>query len=395
MASGNKGSHYDVIVVGAGIAGCTAALMYARRGLSVALVEKQSSVDAHKTLCTHYLQPGAVPVLRELGLYRPVMDAGGVHSSMHIRSPWGPFTVPHPGRDRGINIRRSFLDPLLRRSALAENGIHLFSGARVNGVRRRDERIVGIDLCDSEGVTRELDAPLTVAADGRGSSLARLAGITAAQTTNERFSFFAYYRGLPDYPENNVQVWLAERGRAYVAAFPNGDLTLVSCYVPLARYEQWRGNVEAQYLDFVSRQPDGPDLTSGERVSEILGMHRMPSLLRPRHAPGLALVGDAAMAVDPLAGVGCTWAFQSARMLVRSTAPALAGAASEQSVDHGLARYRRRHKIWFGPQYYAITRFSRAKPYSPVTRGVLRLLGLIFRAKGAVSKHASTTARHA
>jgi flavin-dependent dehydrogenase len=73
----------------------------------------------------------------------------------------------------------------------------------------------------------------------------------------------------------------------------------------------------------------------------VLGKIEMPNKVRVPVAPGLALVGDAAMAVDPLFGVGCGWAFQSAEWLSDSVAPALRDGTSLQA---GLARYRRAHR---------------------------------------------------
>ncbi|MFE8070844.1 NAD(P)/FAD-dependent oxidoreductase [Marinobacteraceae bacterium S3BR75-40.1] len=376
---------YDVAIVGAGIAGCTAALLYARAGLKVALLERAASLDDYKPLCTHYLQPGAVPVLRELSLYEAVLAEGGLHSSMHIRSPWGAFTVPHGRGDRGLNVRRSLLDPLLHRAVQRQSGVDLMLGVRPAELVRQGSGIGGVVARNDQGDSLTLHARLVVAADGRSSSMVRLADLETRETRNERFSFFSYYRGLHRYPDNNVQVWLADGGQSYVAAFPNDrDLTLVSCYVPLSRYDQWRGRAQQRYEEMVARQPEGPDLSEGVQVTPLRGMRRMPSLVRRNRLPGLALVGDAAMAVDPLAGVGCAWAFQSAQLLARSTAPVLARDAGRARLAQALRVYRWRHALQFGPQYFAITRFSLAKPYNPLTRLTLRLAGGLFRDPGAM-----------
>ena len=72
----------------------------------------------------------------------------------------------------------------------------------------------------------------------------------------------------------------------------------------------------------------------------MLGKIDMTNRMRVPTAPGLALIGDAALATDPLFGVGCGWAFQSAEWLADAVAPALGG---DESLDEGLRRYRRRH----------------------------------------------------
>jgi menaquinone-9 beta-reductase len=67
---------YDAAVVGASIAGCTAAILLAREGASVALIERHNDPDAYKALCTHFIQPSAVPTMERLGLLPLIQEAG-------------------------------------------------------------------------------------------------------------------------------------------------------------------------------------------------------------------------------------------------------------------------------------------------------------------------------
>jgi 2-polyprenyl-6-methoxyphenol hydroxylase-like FAD-dependent oxidoreductase len=85
---------FDVAIVGASAAGCTAAILYGRAGASVALVERQPSIDAYKTVCTHYLQRSAVPTLERLGLVRRIEQAGGQPNHTDIWTRWGWATPP-------------------------------------------------------------------------------------------------------------------------------------------------------------------------------------------------------------------------------------------------------------------------------------------------------------
>ncbi|WP_097459388.1 NAD(P)/FAD-dependent oxidoreductase [Mangrovitalea sediminis] len=385
---------YDVAIVGAGIAGSTTALLYAQKGLRVALIEKQRERGAYKRLCTHFLQPSAVPVLKKLGLYREVLETGGVHSTMRLRTRWGAFNVPHPGTARGINIRRALLDPLLRERAARHPMIDLYAGYKVTQLLTEKQEVIGFTMQDDEAEPQDIHATLTVAADGRHSSIAKLAGVPTVTQANERFSYYAYYRHLPRYPDNNTQVWLVGEGQAYVAAFPqNNDLTLVSCYVPEKQFHEWQGQAEARYQQFVADLDNGPPLGEGERVGELMGMRKAPSVYRRPTLPGLALVGDAALAIDPLAGIGCSWAMISATQLVNSTHRALHRHPTEAPVaGTALARalqgYRLRHNLYFWPQFWLLSRFSRAKRYHPITRGVLlaavKLFGGAFdRQRGA------------
>jgi flavin-dependent dehydrogenase len=106
----------------------------------------------------------------------------------------------------------------------------------------------------------------------------------------------------------------------------------------------------------VTRLPGGPDLAGAERASKLIGALDLPNVLRPAARPGLALVGDAALAADPVFGVGCGWAFQSAEWLVDHTAAALAG---DRDLDWALDRYRRAFRRRLGlHHYWQITDFA-------------------------------------
>ena len=79
---------FDVVIVGASVAGCTAARLYAQRGARVALVEKRPDVDAYKTVCTHYIQPSATPTIEKLGLAPLIEARGGVRNSIDLWTPY-------------------------------------------------------------------------------------------------------------------------------------------------------------------------------------------------------------------------------------------------------------------------------------------------------------------
>ncbi len=171
-----EASSFDVAVVGASVAGCAAATLLAREGLRVALLEKNRGMDAYKKVCTHYLQPGATPVLKRLGVDGAIEAAGGVRNAIDLWTPAGWLLradhLPH-----GYNIRREKLDPILRRQAAATPGVTLLSGHMVQGVLTEGGQVRGLVAREAEtGQTRELRARLVVGADGRGSPVARLGG---------------------------------------------------------------------------------------------------------------------------------------------------------------------------------------------------------------------------
>ena len=123
-------------------------------------------------------------------------------------------------------------------------------------------------------------------------------------------------------------------------------------------------------------------------VSPVLGKIEMPNLRRGPVAPGLALVGDAALATDPLWGVGCGWAFQSAEWLAESVAPGLLG---EEPVERGLQRYRKRFRGQLAGHTALIHDYATGRSFSPVERllfsAAARDAGLAARLEAFGTRH--------
>ena len=85
---------YDVAIVGASTAGCTAARLYAQRGARVALIERRPPIDAYKTICTHFIQSSATPTIAKLGLAPLIEARGAVHNSIDLWTRDSGWIVP-------------------------------------------------------------------------------------------------------------------------------------------------------------------------------------------------------------------------------------------------------------------------------------------------------------
>jgi flavin-dependent dehydrogenase len=352
---------HDVIVAGASVAGSATATFFARAGARVALVERDPDLDAYKVACTHYLLASATPVLDRLGVTGQIEAAGAVRNGIHIHTRWGWIRAPH--ELRGYNLRRSVLDPLLRRTAAAEPGVDLLLGHTVEALR--DSVVVARTR---SGERTELTAPLVVGADGRGSRIADLAGLPKKTRPHGRFSFFAHFRDVELATGTVSQMWLREPDVAY--AFPNDDGVTVLCVMPaLERLAEFRADLAGGLLRAFEGPPDAPDLSRAQMISPVMGKVALPNVTRPSTAPGLALVGDALMASDPLWGPGCSFALQSAEMLAAEAAPAL---GDERALEHALQRYRRAHRRRFGAHHLLMADFSTGRPYNALDRLMLR-----------------------
>ncbi|TDJ60881.1 MAG: FAD-dependent oxidoreductase, partial [Proteobacteria bacterium] len=86
--------NFDVAVIGGAIAGCTAAILFAREGLKVALVERHGTGAGFKQLCTHFIQPSATQTIRRLGLAEKIEAAGAIRNAVDMWTPWGWIDEP-------------------------------------------------------------------------------------------------------------------------------------------------------------------------------------------------------------------------------------------------------------------------------------------------------------
>ncbi len=353
---------YDVAVVGASVAGCSAARLFAQRGARVALIERRPDIDAYKTVCTHYVQPSATPTIERLGL-APLLDRrGALHNSVDIWTRHGGWMVSEGDGPYGYSITRRSLDPILRRLAAETDGVDLLTGWTATGLRGGD-RPRGVTIAAADGGGREIEAPLTIAADGHDSGLARHARVPARVRSNSRFFYWAYWSGLEP-ADTRSRTWMLEPDCAY--SFPNEDgLTVVLVAPHRDRAAEFRADREGAYMRMARSLPDAPGFAAARRESKLLGRLELTNSIRPAARPGIAFVGDAALCGDPFWGIGCGWAFQSAEWLAEETAaPLLEGG----DLDRALDRYRRAHLRRLGLHHLQICDFSTGRPSNPFER---------------------------
>jgi len=215
-------------------------------------------------------------------------------------------------------------------------------------------------MTDADGREHELGTKLVVGADGRGSKVAELARVPGRVRPHGRFFYFAYWRGWKPVT-TDIHVWLRDPDGS--ALFPNEDglavLVVGKTHADLPRF---RSDLEGEYMRALADLPDGPDLSEAERVSKIIGKLDMPNVIRPAARPGIAFVGDAALATDPLFGVGCGFAFQSAEWLADETSAALCG---DGDLDRALKRYARVFARRLGMHHFVIADYASGRSAYP------------------------------
>jgi 2-polyprenyl-6-methoxyphenol hydroxylase-like FAD-dependent oxidoreductase len=341
----NAHEDYDVAIVGASLAGCASAMLLARAGARVALIEKRPDPAAFKRVCGHFIQSSALASIERLGLLPAIEDAGGLRSRVRLWTRWGWIEPAEDTLPSSINLRRELLDPLVRSAAAQTAGVDLLLGHSAQELLYEDGRIAGVRIGDPHGNSTRLRSRLLVGADGRDSSIARLAGVRSRTSPHGRFSYTGYFEGPPPPGAPNGSIWMTDP--QWGAAFPtDSGLTMYAVMLTKERLPEFPPDPAAALVAFMAGLPDAPPILASRQVGPTIGKLEMPNVMRGPIAPGLALVGDAALATDPLFGVGCGWAFQSAEWLADSVSRALVdpGRSPEQEpLQRGLSTYRRRY----------------------------------------------------
>src|SRR6185436_2450453 len=322
----STGADYDAVVIGASLAGCETAILLGRAGARVALVEKHADPAAFKRVCSHFIQASAVPPIERLGLLEPALAAGGVRSHLRIWTRWGCIVPPREPDTAGLNIRREKLDPMLRGMAAQTPGVELLLGQTASAVKRDHAgTVTGVVVSGRDGRETTLRGKLVVGADGRDSRVAELAGVPERRTRHERFAYGGYFEGGTPAHAPDASLWMTDP--QWAAAFPTDDgLTFYAAMPTKSWLPEFRRDPQRALVTFLADQPEPPPIREARLTRPVIGKLDMENRLRRPVAPGLALVGDAALAIDPLWGVGCGFAFQTAEWLADSVAPALAGA---------------------------------------------------------------------
>lgn len=309
----------DVIVAGAGPAGSVAALVLARAGARVCLLERDAMPRAK--LCGDTINPGAVAALGAIGLEGGPL-AGAVRlRGMLVTSPRAEVRALYGSGRTALSVSRTALDHWLALAAVAA-GARLECGVRVRGPIWRDEAgqpsVAGVETSRG-GRTVRVPALITIGADGRRSALARGAGLSRHPARPRRWAFGVYatdVAGMSDVGEMHL------RAGHYIGLAPlGGGLTNV-CVVTGPK-------PAGRTPDEVIRRVLMGDAKLRERTAD-LRMTGVPQVLGPLAVdcdapgvPGLLLAGDAAGFIDPLTGDGTHLAIRGGLLAAAAALEAL------------------------------------------------------------------------
>lgn len=353
-------AHYDVVIVGAGVAGCAVAQ-------SLALADKTGQrnilvVDLHKDVSPRFsgemIHPKGADVLDQLGFYEPLRQAGAVDVP-------GFSVLEHAGaealelryddlqhqRPMGLSVHHKTLIRVMRRFIEARPNISLRAGFRVVDLLREGDRVGGVVIKDGSNLI-EVSADLVVAADGKASSTRKLAGIIDERTClgftagveivdaavphpmaanvilgavgpvlcypiESRGDGSVVYRMTFDLP-NDLPAKGRDLGRYIQQAFVP--------YLPQRLAEQTHAAIEAR----IASAP-----------LEMAPTFNLPA--PPASRPGLCLVGDAAGCSHPITASGMTMGLLDALTLGEQARQREASAGKVWIDERAIRRYRAQH----------------------------------------------------
>ncbi len=330
---------YDVIVVGARVAGAATALLLARAGARVLCVDRARR--GSDTLSTHALMRGGVAQLQRWGLLTELEAAGTPpvrRTVFHYGTESSAVSIkPAAGVDALYAPRRKVLDALLVDAATAAGATFHFGVDLVDLRRGDDGEVTGVVLRDHRTGTRSAVTPLVIGADGTRSAVARLVGSTLQHSGSHASAvLYGYWSGFP----SDGYEWFYHPQLTAGTIPTNDGLTCVFVGGPPARVASViRSGTPATAFERLAVAAGlGERLACAARAGTVRSVRGLqPGYLRSAAGNGWALVGDAGHWLDPMSTHGMTAALRDAELLARAVLASTTSAADRHAA---LARYQ-------------------------------------------------------
>ncbi len=329
-----------MLVVGAGPAGSATALLLARAGVDVRIIERAQF--PRRKVCGEYLNSGAVEALARLGVLEAVTAAGSPLRGVRLVASGAPpvslaFSRP------ACSCARELLDALLLDAALAAGAV--VERARVDDLIVEDARCAGVRVRTEDGALEDRRAAVVVGADGIGSVVARKLGLTKPLRRGARYAVGGHYVGFGAF-DQHVEMYAG--AGAYFALNPLSEVSAnVMVVVPKQRLAAWSRDVDAGVGGAAAALGRGVrSFDHATRLGPRVSMGPLAHDVRRASAPGALLVGDAAGFLDPFTGQGIFLALTGAERAAAAILEALRDPAREAGALGDYARWRANDMTW-------------------------------------------------
>lgn len=353
---------YDAIIVGARVAGSPLAMLLARKGYRVLLLDKATFPS--DTISTHHIHQPGVARLRRWGLLEKVR-ASNCPPTTEIRFDVGPFALvgtPPPAESNveAYAPRRRVLDKILADAAV-EAGAELREGFSVEELTTSEGAVTGVRGRDRKGLSVTEKARIVIGADGARSFVAdRVQAPVYFDRGMLTCNYYTYWSGVP---LKGVELY-AREGRLIVADKTNDGLAMITVVWPKEEFNRVRSNIEFEYMRSLDEHAPAlaERLRAGRREERFAGTGFLPNHFRKPYGEGWALVGDAGYVKDPATAQGITNSFSHAEMLAEALDESLSG---RRAMSEALADYEQKRNKEVMAMFEHTTQLARLAPPTP------------------------------
>ena len=329
VASGfSRKKDTDVLVIGAGPAGTAAAMVLARAGARVRIIDRAQF--PRDKLCGDTLNPGALSIAERLGVRTPIAERALSISGMTVTGPGGAqVSADYPHGLRGAAIARRDLDQILLNAAIAA-GAEFDPGVAVRSpfIADGSTAVTGVRI-SRNGKSFSLSASVVVGAEGRQARLASALGLSRFVKSPKRWAFGAYFTGVDGLTARG-EMHIRPDGYIGVAPLPGGLANV--CVVRDLRGLRAPGSgLRAAITDAIAGDPLlTARFARARRVSPVTTLGPLGIESTAAGCPGLLLAGDAAGFIDPMTGDGLRFALRGGE---------LAAEAALRELESGIPAY--------------------------------------------------------
>lgn len=371
-APSSAGREFDVIVIGARVAGAVLAGTLGQMGYRVLVIDRAKFPS--DTLSTHFFRDPTFRALERIGVLEQVKALAPALAVSHNVVDTFEFDEPvRAGSDASfaLCVRRIRLDDILVQRLKSIPSVTLREGAAVHEFHSDGRRLVGVRWLE-DGGSAVATARAIVGADGVRSTLASHVHpeIERGQKV-QRLMYYAYFSGFEGQREPAAEFHYRGNSLAYV--FPTSDeLTLVALSLPISEFVEFKKDAARRFMKSVRGHPKvAPRLDRAVLASHVAGSGSIPSYQRVPYGPGWALVGDAGQVLDPWTGQGIDQASTHALLLAEALDNYLSDATSWETA---MAQYHHRRNAFSMKAYERTT--THAADFRPMTRAALVRRGL-------------------